>query len=283
MNLETVREKSKRFILRSLAIPMLLSKLHAQVVRPLLSTSTPVFVFQPSDSSSRYKNLAVIDTDDPATHVFNSKLRVVVAAENKYLIEELSLFAINALFPIAGYAVAVNAKLLGTGPFKESQFGISIGRSLGRLILNIQFNYHRISIGNYGGDRAVTGGVSLGGFINEKLFVSCLISNPAGGKFRTNKIEKIASAFQMHLLYLISNSIILATTISKEEKQRASVRTSLLYKMSERIDAMLGIETTKSGPFAGLTWSLQDLRISFAASYSYPLGFTPALRLSYAL
>lgn len=221
-------------------------------------------------------------TSNPAALALVSSAGAGVFAEQKFLLEALTLYTIAAAIPLSYGGIGINARYNAAGAYKESQFGLAYGKSLGTVAIGAQFNYSGIQITGYGKDAVFHFDAGTIWQLSEKLYTGFRISNPTGAKFGRNKEEKLAFSCSFGLGYEVSTAVFINTEIIKEEDRSPTVLLSLHYSLNDKFFLRAGIATATSAPWlgAGLAW--KKMRVDITSSYHPQLGISPGLSLIFS-
>jgi len=205
-----------------------------------------------------------------------------VYAERKFLLEALKFYTMAAAIPLSNGGIGINAKYCTAGAYKESQFGLAYGKSLGTVAIGAQFNYSAIQITGYGKEAVFYFDIGTIWQLSEKLFTGLGISNPTGARFGGNGEEKLAFSYSFGLGYEVSKAVFINTEIIKEEDRSPTILISLYYSLDDKFFLRAGIVTTTTSPWlaAGLAW--KKMRVDITCSHNPQLGISPGISLIFS-
>jgi hypothetical protein len=199
-----------------------------------------------------------------------------IYAERRFLLKELSLYTAVVCMPFQFGGIAASAKYFGYKEYNETQLSIGYGKSLGKIGIGIQFNYHSVAAGVYGKKSSLNFEVGAIMHITEQVFAGFHIFNPAGSKFGN---EKIASVYSGGLGYQASEKVFASAEFIKEEDRPVNVNAGLQYALEKKLFARVGLYTGTANLYFGIGFKWSSYRIDVTASYHPQLGFTPGLML----
>ena len=221
-------------------------------------------------------------TSNPAALGWIQSAGIGIFTEQKFLLEALKFYSMAAAIPLANGGIGINARYNTAGAYKESQFGLAYGKSLGTVAIGAQFNYSSIQIAGYGKVAAFHFDVGTLWQLSEKLFSGFRISNPAGARFGGNNEEKLAFSCSFGLGYEVSKAVFINTEIIKEEDRSPTILLSLYYSLDDKFFLRAGIATATTTPWlgAGLAW--KKMRLDITSSYHPQLGISPGISLIFS-
>ena len=219
---------------------------------------------------------------NPAALGWFSSVGLGVFAEQKFLVEVLKFYTVAAAIPLSNGGIGISARYNSAGAYKESQFGLAYGKSLGTVAIGAQFNYSGIQIAGYGKEAVFHFDVGTIWQLSEKLFTGFRISNPTGAKFGGNNEEKLAFSCSFGLGYEVSKAVFINTEIIKEEDRSPTILLSLYYSLDDKFFLRAGIATATTSPWigAGLAW--KKMRVDITCSYHPRLGISPGISLIFS-
>jgi hypothetical protein len=246
---------------------------NGQLLRPALNIN---------DGSAVYsKNFAdvIAGASDPAATIGREGFSAGIASERRYMLQELTAHMLAASYGTQRAGVGVQVQMSGSGGYSESMAGLSYARLLGKIILGVQFNYHRISVGGYGSAGTASADVSLIWDLTEKLRAGIQVMNPVPIAFGADKSEKYPSAFKLGVGYDVSGDCHLFVAVSKLTTGAADVNFGVHYSIRQKLFLRMMLHTDVKGPMVAAGWQLRFLRLFVTGSYHPELGFSPGLQL----
>ena len=202
-----------------------------------------------------------------------------IYSEKRFLVNELNSYAVTACLPFQSGAVGLFAKYLGYNDYNETQLGVAYGKTLGKINIGMQFNYHSLRIQGYGKDASYTLEVAVITKLSEQVVAGIHIFNPTGSGFGNNILEKLPRVYTAGLGYEASKKVYVGAEIIKEEDRSIGINGSLQYVFAKKLFARVGIYTETTNLYFGLGWKWQTFRVDITSNYHPELGITPGLLL----
>lgn len=187
-----------------------------------------------------------------------------------------------AAIPISNSGIGINARYYMAGAYKESQYGLAYGKSLGTVAIGAQFNYSAIQIDGYGKESVFYFDAGTLWQLSEKLFTGFRISNPTGARFGGNDEEKLALSCSFGFGYEVSTAVLINTEIIKEEDRSPNILFSLYYSLDHKFFLRAGIATAATSPWIGAGLSWKKMRVDITSSYHPQLGISPGISLIFS-
>lgn len=204
-----------------------------------------------------------------------------IYSERKFSMNELKLHTIAVRIPVRFGGIGISARSFGYDAYKENQFNLAYGKSLGNLNLGIQFNYYTMLISAYGKATVLTieGGALLK--LSNSLYAGLHIFNPAGGRFGIDRSEKLPSIYSSGFGCEVSEKVLLSAAIIKEESRPVNVHCGIYYAYVTKLFARLGMTTYPASIYFGAGWKWNNLRLEISFNYHSQLAFTPGLMFQF--
>ena len=202
-----------------------------------------------------------------------------VYCEKRFLLNEVNLYALTSCVPFEFGAVGLFAKYFGYSEYNETQLGVAYGKTLGKINIGIQFNYHSLRIQAYGKDASFTLEAAALTRLSEQVVAGVHIFNPTGSGFGNNKLEKLPRVYTAGLGYEASQKVYVGAEIIKVEDRSIGINASIQYVFAKKLFARVGLYTETTNLYFGLGWKWQTLRIDITTSYHPQLGISPGLLL----
>lgn len=203
-----------------------------------------------------------------------------VFSERRFLLSALNHFVAAVAMHAGSGNFGITAGYYGFVDYNETQLGLAYARKLGsKLDIGARFNYNAIKISGYGNASAINGEIGFILHITDKLHTGINIFNPAGGKFRNDFNEKLATAITIGSGYEASEKFFVSTEIEKEEDLPVNVNAGIQYKFLPQLFVRIALATETSNTYFGIGLTMKSFRIDMIASYHPQLGFTPAMLL----
>lgn len=206
-------------------------------------------------------------------------VRAGIYGEKRFLIEELSFYKVAACLPVSFGGMGISAKYFGYNEYNETQLGIAYGKSLGKVDLGVEINFHGLQIAGYGKDELVTFEAGLVLHISEQVIAGVHVFNPTSNKFGNNHLEKISSGVSVGCGYEVSENLLVSGEVIKEEDQPVTVNAGVQYAFAGKLFARVGIYTETTSTYFGVGLKWENFRIDITGSFHPQLGFTPGFML----
>lgn len=205
-------------------------------------------------------------------------LFIGVHTVRKFMVTELAMHTITAGLPVRGGGIGLQLDHGGSGSFAATQLGIGYAKQLGQVDLGCKLNYYNIRMGGYGNAGTLVFDVGSIWHITEKVHTGLQLYNPVGGKLAK---EKLPYACRIGLGCEVSEQVLIAAEIIKQENKPADVHAGICYLPVPVCRLQAGIMAAAAQPYisAGLQWKCW--RIILGTAYHPQLGMSPALALSY--
>lgn len=204
-------------------------------------------------------------------------------AERRFLLSELNNYVAAVAMPTRSGNFGLKANYAGFTAYNETQIGLAYGRRLGtKADVGVQFNYNSMRASGYGSSSALSFEMGTVFHLSEKLHTGFQVSNPIGGKFGTDKQEKLPSVYSAGIGYDASEKFLISMEVQKEEDQPVNVNAGFQYKPITSLSVRAGISSATSSVWGGVGVLLQSFRIDITASFHPQLGLTPGMLIVFS-
>lgn len=186
--------------------------------------------------------------------------------------------------PVGNMFTGVAINNYGFSEFNEIKASAVAAKRFGdQLSIGVKANYHQIKINNYGQTNAFSIDFGANYSVSNQINVGMYVSNPSAQAYKTtNLAAKIPAVFNLGATYRPSNTVILATTVSKDTQNKFDVATGVDYALEEFLSLRGGMSAKPFRQYVGVGLRYQKLNIDFATTNHPELGYTPQLGLQYA-
>lgn len=200
-----------------------------------------------------------------------------VYGEKRFALQELGLYHAAICIPVSFGGIGVSANYFGFSGYKETQFGIAYGKSLGKVDIGMQISSQSIRITGYGKEAFLTveGGIIF--HLSEQLHAGLHVFNPTGSKFGVDHLEKLSSIFSAGLGFEPSDILFLSGEIIKETGKPININVGMQYLFSKRVGIRAGVYSESPTFYFGPNFKWNFLRLGVTASYHPQLGLTPGI------
>ena len=204
-----------------------------------------------------------------------------VYGEKKFMLADLSSCQLAFALPVPGGNFGLQADYFGSSSFNQSKLSLAYARSLGKIDVGAQFNYHQIKMVGYGNASAMN--IEAGAIlhVSDQFETGVHIYNPTRVSLGKNGEEKLPFVYSFGLGYDASDQFFIGTEIEKVEDQPVNINAGLQYSFDEKIFAKIGLSSATSSFYLGAGFLWNGLRIDVAASLHPSLGMTPGMLLVY--
>lgn len=199
-------------------------------------------------------------------------LSIGVFTERRFLLKEMSGYALALGVPMSASSGVLGLALWqhGYALYREQSLGLAYAMPLGkRLKAGVQLDYRRTQMPGYG-TTAITGGLGLTGRLTDQCRIGLQIFNPSGS-------GSPPSVYVVGLGYEPSPHFLLEAEWKKESAMPLCSRVSVMYRPVMKFWMMGGFITNPAGQFAGVGYSIGDMKINVCGSYHTWLGITPSM------
>lgn len=202
--------------------------------------------------------------------------------ERRFLSSAINSIGMGAGIPTKSGTFGVNAHYFGFSDYNEQKIGLSYARKLAKnFSLGAQLDYIGVNIPEYGNKASFTFELGVQAALSPSLRLGAHVFSPM--KVSLNEFEQLPTEFKLGVGFTPNKKILLAGEIEKDLINPMSLKFGFDYKLIEALSLRIGLATAPVQTSFGLGIHVKQLRIDIATSYHQPLGFTPALSLSYAL
>ena len=202
-----------------------------------------------------------------------------IYSERRYLLAELNFHSLAICIPVQFGGVGISAEYFGYDEYNETQLSLGYGKSLGKIDVGIQFNYHSMHLGVYGKDALLNIEIGAIMHVTERIRAGLHVFNLTGRKFGSNRLEKIPSVVSGGLGFEASEKVFVSAEFIKEDDRPVNINAGLQYAFEKKLFARLGLYTETTNLYFGVGLRWKSLRVDIIVSHHPQLGFTPGLML----
>lgn len=201
--------------------------------------------------------------------------------ERRFMLADLTSYQLAFALPTSSGNFGLQANYFGTASYNQSKIGLAYARTLGKIDVGAQFNYHQLKIAEYGNASAINFEAGAILHVSEQLQTGVHIYNPTRVSIGKNGEEKLPFIYSLGLGYDASEKFFIGSEIEKAEDQPVNVNAGLQYSFDEKLFARAGISSATSLFYLGAGFLWNGFRIDVTASVHPSLGITPGLLLIY--
>lgn len=207
-----------------------------------------------------------------------------ISGNNHFLTPQLSTSSIVYAHPTKKGTIGLSAQYYGYRHFRESEYSISIGKTLStKISTGVQISYISTSISDGNSDLnniVAEGGILIS--VSDKLIIGTHIYNPFYGKKRNSKHRATPSIIRLGSQYIFSDKVTFYTEIEKSIQSMHKAKMGLTYQPNQTFDFSVGISTNPT--LVSFVIGIQQKKLHFDFSFSQHqiLGTSPHIALNYA-
>jgi len=234
------------------------------LAQPLRLPSTGVYSLSFTEVFAAERN--------PAALAGIKKITAGIYAERRFMLKEMSGYALNGALPVASGTIGLRVKQFGFSLYKAQSFGIGYALPLGKKVsAGVQLNYNMQRAPQFN-ESGVTAECGVLWQIAERAGIGVNMVNPSG---------KGLKLYSMGIGYNPSPQLLLEAECRKEEGKPLSTIVDAVYRPLQRFWLLGGFATQPVYQFAGLGFLLRSMRIAITGSRHQLLGFTPGIAVTW--
>lgn len=196
-----------------------------------------------------------------------------VYAERRFMLKEMSGYALNAALPVTSGTIGVHIEQFGFRLYKEQLFSAGYAMPLGKkLSAGIHMDYGMQHAPQYS-QTFMMAEAGLLWQLAERLTIGANVVNPTG---------KGLKLYTLGVGYEPSSQVLIEAEWRKEEGQPLITWVDGIYRPLRRFWLLGGFATQPVYQFAGVGFLLRNMRISITGSHHQLLGFTPGIAFTWA-
>ncbi|MCO4291363.1 hypothetical protein NF867_00620 [Solitalea sp. MAHUQ-68] len=185
-------------------------------------------------------------------------------------------------FPVKSNFFGLSFNSFGEDPYHETTAGLSYGRTFGNnFSIGLKFNYHSISIANYGDASTYSVEVGLMTKVMTNLTLATHIINPSRSDFGEELQNPLLTIFRFGARYDLSDKTFIISELEKPLSNAPTFKTGLEYSVFTQLALRGGISTHPFQQYFGAGFITHHLQINLAASVHPDLGYSPQMSIGY--
>lgn len=194
-----------------------------------------------------------------------------VYAERRFMLKEMSGYALNGALPVAPGIISTRVAQFGYRLYKEQLLSVGYALPLGKkLRAGVHLNYNMQRAPQFS-ETFMMAELGLLWQIAEHLGIGANVFNPTG---------KGLKLYTIGIGYEPSPQVLIEAEWRKEEGKPLSTLVDGIYRPLRRCWLLGGFATQPVYQFAGIGFLLRNMRISITGSRHQLLGFTPGIALT---
>ncbi len=207
---------------------------------------------------------------------------IALAYESKFLLNDLSNKSAAFVLPSKNYALGLSIENNGFTTYNETKAGLSLAKKFGtQLAVALNFNFHQISISNYGSSQTFSFEAGMQYHLSPKIWLGSHIANPNQSKFNNNAEMIIPSHIQFGGSFLFSDQLMAVTEIEKIADQQLDLKSGIEYQIKELISLRAGLSVNPFKQYGGFGLLYKKIDLDFCISSHPILGYSPQITLGY--
>lgn len=217
-----------------------------------------------------------------------SSLSAGIYAENRFMLQEMSLAAAAVVLPIPAGNFGLSIQYFGSSLYSEGKVGLAYSRRFGdKLAAGLQLNYMFTSIGDgYGSTGTACAEAGIIYELLPNLQIGAHIFNPTKAVLKAENYhgndEFISTIIRSGLAYDFSNKVLLSLEVEKDIRHKPVTKLGIEYRMADFAFVRAGISTNPVLNAFGFGLHTGRLQIDLSASYHYILGYSPQAGIIYS-
>ncbi|MET4080130.1 hypothetical protein ABIB40_000070 [Pedobacter sp. UYP30] len=201
-----------------------------------------------------------------------------------FLTEEISTQGLAAVIPIENNFIAIGFNRYGLSSYNQNKISFAYAKRFGnQFSMAIAVNYHQLKITNYGSSNGFSANVGFYYKLGNTFNLGAYITNPTKQGFVNEEVSApIETSINIGASYLVSDKVLLASTVSKILKNPVDVRLGMEYQIAKPLALRAGVSAKPFKQYAGFGINFDKLLIDFATTFDNNLGYSPQIALGYA-
>lgn len=203
--------------------------------------------------------------------------------DNHFLINELSLSQLSAVFKTKKGGFGLNVSYFGYGLYNEKKIGLAYGMKLGkRFALGVQMDYlHTFIAENYGSKSMFTFEIGLMTKITDELTLGAHVYNPIRTQISSYNDERIPTILKLGLNWDLSKDFTAAIEAESDMNNPLVLRAGLEYNIMDLMYARVGISNNPNIFSFGVGLYFGGFKLDFSSSMHQVLGYSPQFSAIY--
>ncbi|RYY38412.1 MAG: hypothetical protein EOO08_14975 [Chitinophagaceae bacterium] len=228
-----------------------------------------------------FSNASVID-HNPAALGSITRFNASVQGERRFLLKELSAYALQAALPLANATAAAGLAVAGHPGWQERSLRAAYARRLGaRASLGIGAQWLQAGNGTYGRASALTASAGFRWELAPSVHAGLALSNPARVRFGKGSEERLPATYSLGVGWQHEAQWMLALALLQRDGHPPCVVAGAEYVFARALRARCGIDTGAPSAWIGLGTIAAAMRIDVTVTLHRELGATPLLQLTY--
>jgi hypothetical protein len=223
--------------------------------------------------------------NNPGAFALLKKTSLGVAAENRFLLKELSSQSLAfGLHTEKSGNFGIQFQQYGYNLYREMNAGIVYGMKLfDNFSAGVALNYHGIFLAeNYGSKSAVSAGIGLLYSATKNLKIGMRVQNLSRTKLVDFNDERLPTNFNLGFLYQISKKALWSIDAEKDLIHPVNIKSGIEIQAHEIFAVRLGVNSYPFITSFGFGLKLKSFHFDAAAQWHTTLGLSPSFGLHYS-
>jgi hypothetical protein len=217
---------------------------------------------------------------NPACIPTLKNFQIGVRVQRRFSLAELDQYTICISTPSKFGAFALQVNYHGSAAYHETQPGVAFAKSLGNVLLGIQFNYSSTTIAGYGSKAKLITEIGTVWHLSDRLHTGFQVQRSISLQQQYAETSS-AYTFSTGIGYEVSSFVFLGFSVLKEDQRDAVCCVGMHYQFAQQFFARVGINARTAEPSFSAGWKWNRLRIELTSAYHFQLGLSPGLMLIY--
>jgi len=203
--------------------------------------------------------------------------------ENRYLLKELSLDAIEVTIPEGKGAFGISFRYFGCSLYSEMNTGVAYGmRLMKRFSVGIQVDYFRLHIADGFKDiNGISCEMGLQFRASDHLWLGFHVANPVPEKLSSLTTDRIPTLMRFGLSWHIIEGLQSNIEVEKDLINKPGLNAGIEYRPSKSLIVRLGFLTNPETFTFGFGINFGNIQFDLASSYHMVLGYSPQASVLY--
>lgn len=223
--------------------------------------------------------------NNPGAFGFLEETSVGVAAENRFLLKELSSQSLAFGLPAGKTGnFGLHFQQYGFNLYRELNSGFVYALKLAPTFsMGVSMNYHGIFLAeNYGSKHTFSAGIGMFYSATKNLKLGMRIQNLNRTRLAEFDDERLPTNFGLGFLYQVSKKVSWSAEAEKDLIHPINIKTGIEIQAHEILAVRLGMNTWPFVSSFGFGLKLKSFHVDAAAQWHTVLGLSPSFGLHYS-
>lgn len=220
---------------------------------------------------------------NPAGFTTITSFSASIGYESRFTNKAFSTQSAVMGFPVKANYFGLSFISFGTQPYKETTSSLSYAKTFGPdFSAGLKFNYHSVSISDYGSINAYSIEAGLQVKVLPELTLGTHVINPTCARLGAELQNPLLTTFRFGCHYDFSKRSFWVTEVEKTLSFAPVIKTAVEYGLTDVVSLRGGILTNPFRQTAGIGLHTAGFRMDVGAMSHSALGFSPQMNLEYA-